>query len=100
MLIRGTRKVVRTRHCTGQHVMGTKTLSHVYSVIYRQTLAFVSNDNFLTIKNFFVDKGADINAENGCGATALHDAVNRGDIAICQELLQAGANPLVRATKG
>ncbi|EZA52531.1 uncharacterized protein LOC105281834 [Ooceraea biroi] len=47
-----------------------------------------------------IDKGADVNAENGCGATPLHDAVNRGDVAICQELLQAGANPLVRATKG
>ncbi|KAK9298691.1 hypothetical protein QLX08_008058 [Tetragonisca angustula] len=47
-----------------------------------------------------IDRGADVNAVNGCGATPLHDAVNRGDVAICQELLQAGANPLVRATKG
>ncbi|CAL1681579.1 unnamed protein product [Lasius platythorax] len=47
-----------------------------------------------------LDKGADVNAENGCGATPLHDAVNRGDVAICQELLQAGANPHIRATKG
>ncbi|KAH0951694.1 hypothetical protein HN011_012504 [Eciton burchellii] len=47
-----------------------------------------------------IDKGADVNAENGCGATPLHDAVNRGDVAICQELLQVGANPLIRATKG
>ncbi|KAL2715083.1 Tankyrase-1 [Vespula squamosa] len=47
-----------------------------------------------------IDRGADINAENGCGAIPLHDAVNRGDIAICHELLQAGANPLIRAVKG
>ncbi|XP_033324995.1 uncharacterized protein LOC117219738 [Megalopta genalis] len=47
-----------------------------------------------------IDRGADVNAVNGCGATPLHDAVNRGDVAICQELLQAGANPFVRATKG
>ncbi|KAM0731335.1 Protein VAPYRIN [Formica fusca] len=47
-----------------------------------------------------LDKGADVNAENGCGATPLHDAVNRGDVAICQELLQAGANPHIRAAKG
>lgn len=48
----------------------------------------------------YVDRGADVNAVNGCGATPLHDAVNRGDVTICQELLQAGANPLIRATKG
>lgn len=47
-----------------------------------------------------VDRGADVNAVNGCGATPLHDAVNRGDVTICQELLQAGANPLIRAIKG
>ncbi|XP_066585055.1 uncharacterized protein [Prorops nasuta] len=47
-----------------------------------------------------IERGADVNAENGCGATPLHDAVNRGDISICQELLQAGANPLVGANKG
>ncbi|XP_034950248.1 uncharacterized protein [Chelonus insularis] len=47
-----------------------------------------------------IDRGADINAENGCGATPLHEAVNRGDIAICQELLDAGANPHIRAIHG
>ncbi|KAG7208569.1 hypothetical protein KM043_014782 [Ampulex compressa] len=47
-----------------------------------------------------IDQGADVNAENGCGATPLHDAANRGDAAICRELLQAGADPLIRAVKG
>ncbi|XP_008556256.1 uncharacterized protein LOC103577419 [Microplitis demolitor] len=47
-----------------------------------------------------IDRGADVNAENGCGATPLHEAVNRGDITICQELLLAGANPHTRALQG
>ncbi|XP_015587656.1 uncharacterized protein LOC107264182 [Cephus cinctus] len=47
-----------------------------------------------------IERGADVNSENGCGATPLHDAVNRADVSICQELLQYGANPLVRAVKG
>lgn len=48
----------------------------------------------------FLDRGADVNAENGCGATPLHEAVSRGDATICQELLQAGSNPLIRALQG
>lgn len=47
-----------------------------------------------------IDRGADVNSENGCGATPLHDAVSRGDVTICQELLHSGANPLIRAIKG
>lgn len=45
MLIPGTRRVVRTRRCIGQRVMGTKTLLRVYSVMYKQIrwLAFESN---------------------------------------------------------
>jgi ankyrin repeat protein len=37
---------------------------------------------------------------NSCGATALHDAVLRGDKDIVEELLQSGANPLIQAMKG
>ena len=48
----------------------------------------------------YTDRGASVNSENGCGTTPLHDAVNRGDVTICEELLQAGANPLIRAVKG
>ncbi|XP_046749548.1 uncharacterized protein LOC124413185 [Diprion similis] len=47
-----------------------------------------------------IDRGADVNAENGCGATPLHEAVNRGEVTICQQLLHSGANPLARAIKG
>lgn len=41
-----------------------------------------------------------MNAMNSCGATALHDAVLRGDDDIIEELMQGGANPLIQAMKG
>lgn len=47
-----------------------------------------------------LNRGADVNAKNGCGATPLHEAVDRDDIDICQELLNAGANPHIRALQG
>jgi ankyrin repeat protein len=37
---------------------------------------------------------------NSCGATALHDAVLRGDKDIVEELMQSGANPLIQSMKG
>ncbi|XP_011505439.1 PREDICTED: uncharacterized protein LOC105368183 isoform X2 [Ceratosolen solmsi marchali] len=49
---------------------------------------------------YLIDKGADINMENGCGTTPLHEAVNRGEIEICQILLKSGSNPFIRAIKG
>lgn len=41
-----------------------------------------------------------MNAMNSCGATALHDAVLRGDKDIVEELMQSGANPLIQSMKG
>ena len=48
----------------------------------------------------YSENNANVNAKNGCGATPLHEAVNRGEIEICQVLLRNGANPLIRAVKG
>nr|CAD7257034.1 unnamed protein product [Timema shepardi] len=45
-------------------------------------------------------RGADVNSMNACGATPLHDAVIGTDDGVVQELLQAGANPLIQANKG
>ncbi|GLH15836.1 Poly [ADP-ribose] polymerase tankyrase [Gryllus bimaculatus] len=47
-----------------------------------------------------LDRGADVNAMNACGATPLHDAVFRGDVDVARALLQSGANPLIQALKG
>ncbi|GFG41073.1 hypothetical protein Cfor_01952 [Coptotermes formosanus] len=46
------------------------------------------------------DRGAEVNAMNSCGATALHDAVLRGDKDIVEELMHSGASPLIQAMKG
>ena len=46
------------------------------------------------------EKGADINSANVDGATALHDAVSRGDVAIVSELVRKGAKTTVKAKKG
>nr|CAD7405719.1 unnamed protein product [Timema cristinae] len=47
-----------------------------------------------------ISRGADVNSMNACGATPLHDAVIGTDDGVVQELLQAGANPLIQANKG
>ncbi|XP_023247490.1 uncharacterized protein LOC106645899, partial [Copidosoma floridanum] len=59
--------------------------------------ACYSNKNMV---EFLTEKGANVNAENGCGATPLHEAVNRSEIDICKILLSNGANPLIQAVKG
>lgn len=55
---------------------------------------------FSVIHLFILEKGANVNAQNSCNATPLHEAVDRGDYEICQVLLLAGADPLICATKG
>ena len=65
--------------------------------IYLKKISFI---RMMLLFNIYLEKGANVNAENGCGATPLHEAVNRCDIDICQVLLSAGANPLIGASKG
>ncbi|KAF4523546.1 hypothetical protein B566_EDAN011994 [Ephemera danica] len=52
------------------------------------------------IVSCLIDRGANVNAMNSCGATPLHDAVSQNCIEIVEELLQGGANPLIQAMKG
>lgn len=59
-------------------------------------LKIISNN----LLSFFSEKNAHVNAQNSYNVTPLHEAVGRGDYEICQELLLAGADPLIRATKG
>ncbi|XP_067011307.1 uncharacterized protein [Anabrus simplex] len=47
-----------------------------------------------------IDRGADVNAMNSCGATPLHDAVFQGDLEVVRALLHSGAHPLIQALKG
>ncbi|XP_014225797.1 uncharacterized protein LOC106651683 [Trichogramma pretiosum] len=53
-----------------------------------------------SVVQFLTENGSNVNAVNDCGATPLHEAVNRGDFEMCQILLISGADPLVRAIKG
>lgn len=53
----------------------------------------------LALKNISA-RGADVNSCNSDGATALHDAVARGDPAIVESLLDHGANPHIQCQKG
>jgi ankyrin repeat protein len=55
---------------------------------------------YFSCLQLFLEKGANVNMVNGCGLTPLHEAVNRGEIEICQILLKTGSNPLIEAIKG
>lgn len=48
----------------------------------------------------FTVRGANVNAVNSCGATPLHEAINRGVKDVCSELLNNGADVYVKAHKG
>ena len=64
---------------------------------YENSLVTAAQDNDLeTVKNL-LREGADVNAqEENDGITALHAAVESGNIEIARELLQAGAKPNAR----
>eukprot|EP00092_Neocalanus_flemingeri_P008333 GFUD01008985.1.p1 GENE.GFUD01008985.1~~GFUD01008985.1.p1 ORF type:complete len:881 (-),score=182.76 GFUD01008985.1:190-2832(-) len=52
------------------------------------------------VVDLLLHRGADINAANADGCTALHDAVQRKDAAIVKKLLDAGADVSFVATNG
>lgn len=49
---------------------------------------------------YLSEKGAHVNSLNSCGATPLHDAIDRGDKKVCTELIQAGADISIIPHKG
>ncbi|KAL7304697.1 hypothetical protein TKK_0002938 [Trichogramma kaykai] len=53
-----------------------------------------------SIIQFLTENGSNVNAVNDCGATLLHEAVNRRDFEMCLVLLRSSTDPLVRAIKG
>lgn len=53
-----------------------------------------SHDNAAEIALLLIQKGADVNAQdNNYGNSALHIAVNKGNLAVVKLLLERGANP-------
>lgn len=49
---------------------------------------------------FLIDSGADINAQDNAGMTPLHHSAVHLQAGVCQELLNAGADPTIRSTMG
>jgi ankyrin repeat protein len=47
-----------------------------------------------------VELGADINAQNNNGRTALIEALNRGDAAMALALIECGADPEIKDDRG
>ena len=56
--------------------------------------------NFSCMLLLFSEHKAKIDATNSDGATALHDAITRGNMDIIEELVKAGASTTIRATNG
>jgi len=54
----------------------------------------------LDIASVLLDKGADINAIDNCGFSALHHVAMRNNLETMAFLLEAGANPNVADSKG
>ena len=50
--------------------------------------------------SFSVERKACVNAVNTDGASPLHDALNRGEMSIVEELLEAGASTSIRPHAG
>ena len=46
------------------------------------------------------ERKANVNLVNSDGHTPLHDAINRGDMGIIEELLAANAATNIKATQG
>lgn len=67
---------------------------------YRRPLARAAERGHLTLVHELLQAGAEVDAVNYLTETALHAAVNGGQEACIEALLQAGANPDLVASKG
>jgi ankyrin repeat protein len=47
-----------------------------------------------------IRKGADVNAKNAKGETAMHFAASNGDLGVLKELLEAGAEVDIKSSIG
>nr|CAD7442185.1 unnamed protein product [Timema bartmani] len=86
--------------CYGNKEIDTCLISECYFVSLNTPLHWAACYDNKEIVTCLISRGADVNSMNACGATPLHDAVIGTDDGVVQELLQAGANPLIQANKG
>ena len=62
--------------------------------------AILNKETYLPIVHYFLEKGADVNAQDCLGDTALIMAVNEGNKELTQLLVDKSANPLLQNLKG
>lgn len=79
---------------------GTTTLMAAAGVGWRESVSRGRESNAIKAIQLLLDRGADINAANQSGDTALHGATLRGSPAIIQFLVDHGANLYARNAKG
>jgi ankyrin repeat protein len=78
----------------------TTSLMAAAGVGWRDQLSRGREEDAITLIGMLLDEGADINAANQSGDTALHGAALRGSTAIIQYLVDHGADVTARNEKG
>ncbi|CAK1583850.1 unnamed protein product [Parnassius mnemosyne] len=77
---------------TSLNIQSPKKLVEVTEKVFSALLLYaIEHDDFRGVKKM-LDMGADVNAQNCEGKTALHDAIIKGNITIIEFLLKNGAS--------
>jgi ankyrin repeat protein len=96
MTARSARMMKRITSAAGLSVVGAMCLSAVLSAQGASQVADAAMAKDVTTVRALLKQGADVNAAQGDGMTALHWAASNGDLGLAQMLMYAGAN--LRAT--